>query len=146
VGLLLVSVFGYVVAFFTQPEVAVSPTQSKRLAPGVGLAGGFFQGAIGISAPVLGSWIHSYRLDRGAHVLSLTLLFLISGTTQFVVLVAGGELSGYWVASMLCCLPALATVPFGSRMRSRLSTRLFDYLVISAITVAGVGLGFRTFL
>lgn len=146
VGLLLLSVFGYVIAFFTQPEVAVSPTQSKRLAPGVGLVGGVFQGAIGISGPIVGSWIHSYRLDRGAHVLSLTLLFLISGTTQFIILVASGELRGFWVASALSCLPALATVPLGTRMRSRLSTRLFDYLVIVAITAAGVGLGVRTFL
>ncbi|MFW2382588.1 MAG: sulfite exporter TauE/SafE family protein [Acidimicrobiales bacterium] len=143
--LLLISVIGYVVAFLTRPEVAVSADLSRKFAPGVGLVGGLFQGAIGISGPILGSWIHSYRLDRGAHVLSLTLLFLISGTTQFVILVGTGELTGLWTASILGCVPALATVPLASRLRVRLSTHVFDYLVIAAITIAGLGLGIRTF-
>ncbi|MGI9610321.1 MAG: TSUP family transporter [Acidimicrobiia bacterium] len=145
VVLLLISVVGYVVAFLTRPEVAVSADLSKKLAPGVGLVGGLFQGAIGISGPILGSWIHSYRLNRGVHVLSLTLLFLVSGTTQFVILVATGELTGLWLASILGCIPALATVPAASRLRGQLSTHVFDYLVILAITVAGLGLGIRTF-
>jgi uncharacterized membrane protein YfcA len=145
VALLVLSVIGYVVAFVTQPEIAVSPATSKRWAPAVGLVGGVFQGAIGISGPIVGSWIHSYRLERGAHVLSLTGLFLISGTTQLVILVFTGELTGFWLASLLACGPALAAVPFGSRMRGRLSTNVFDYLVISAIAAAGLGLGVRTF-
>jgi uncharacterized membrane protein YfcA len=145
VAILVVSVIGYVVAFIRQPEIAVGSATSKRWAPAVGLVGGVFQGAIGISGPIVGSWIHSYRLDRGAHVLSLTGLFLISGTTQFVILVLNGELDGFWLASVLACGPALATVPLGSRLRSRLSTNLFDYLVIFAIAAAGLGLGARTF-
>ncbi|NNE95267.1 MAG: hypothetical protein HKN24_04495, partial [Acidimicrobiales bacterium] len=84
-------------------------------------------------------------LDRGAHVLSLTLLFLVSGTTQFVIFVGSGELSGLWTASLLACIPALAVVPVGTKLRAALSTNAFDYLVILAITVAGMGLGVRTF-
>jgi uncharacterized membrane protein YfcA len=145
VGLLLLSVLGYLIAFATQPEVAVGAVTSRKLAPAVGLVGGGFQGAIGISGPILGSWIHSYRLDRSAQVLSLTLLFLVSGTIQLVIFVIGGEVDGYWLATILACIPALATVPVGTRMRARLSTHLFDYLVILAITTAGVGLGIRTF-
>ena len=145
VALLMVSVTGYVVAFITQPEVAVTPAMSRRWAPVVGLVGGLFHGAIGISGPIVASWIHSYRLERGAYVLSLTGLFLISGATQFVILVLSGELDGFWVASLLACIPALATVPLGRRVRGRLSTNLFDYLVISSIAIAGLGLGIRTF-
>ena len=68
--------------------------RSRRLAPGVGVVAGAFQGAIGISGPIVGSWIHSYRLPRGAHIFSVTSLFFLSGTTQFAVLVASGELAG----------------------------------------------------
>ncbi|MBT8240086.1 MAG: sulfite exporter TauE/SafE family protein [Acidimicrobiia bacterium] len=145
VALLVLSVIGYVVAFFTHPEMAVSPAMSKRWAPAIGLIGGVFQGAIGISGPIVGSWLHSYRLDRGAHVLSLTVVFIVSGTTQFVILILAGELRGLWLAAILACLPALATVPVGSRVRGQLSTNLFDYLVIFAIAAAGLGLGVRTF-
>lgn len=146
VALLLVSVVGYVIAFFAKPESAVPPETSKRWAPVVGAVGGLFQGAIGISGPVVGSWIHSYRLDRSAHVFSLTILFLVSGTTQLLVLVTTGEMTGRWLAGLLACIPALAIVPFGVRIRQRISTQLFDYLVIFAITIAGVGLAVRTFL
>lgn len=143
--LLIVVILGYVALFFAKPDLQVGPDQSRRLAPVVGWFAGAFQGSIGISGPIFGSWIHSYRLDRGAHILSVTLLFLISGSTQFVVLVATGEFDGRVVASLLASIPVLASIPFGTWLRNRVSTRGFD-LAIVGMLIASVGaLAFRTF-
>jgi uncharacterized membrane protein YfcA len=142
---LLVAIVGYVVAFLATPELRVTPTMSKRLAPVVGGVAGAFQGAIGISGPIVGSWIHSYRLPRGAHILSVTALFLISGTTQFVVLAATGELATRVGASLLACVPVLLSIPIGTRLRERVSSRGFDLAVIAMLVVSIGALVVKTF-
>jgi hypothetical protein len=145
VALILVIV-GYIVIFFAHPDLRTTPERSRRLAPGVGALAGLFQGAIGISGPIVGTWIHSYRLERGAHVLSVTVLFFASGLAQFSILVAHGDLSGRVAATLLACIPVLAVIPIGSRLRHRLSGRAFDLAIIGILSVSAVALTVRTFL
>ena len=78
--------------------------------------------AIGISGPLIGSWVHCYRLERRAHIFSITTLFALAGAAQLVALLIAGELSGRWTVAVLGCLPALATVPFGEHLRNRFSS------------------------
>ena len=146
VALLLIAVVAFIVTFFAKPQAAISPATSARWSPIVGTVVGVFQGAIGISGPIVASWIHSYRLPKNVQVLSFTVLFLTTGLAQFVVFLFSGAVSGLWLASILGCIPALATVPIGGRLRDRIDTRAFDHLVLLAITLAGLGLGWRTFL
>lgn len=138
VVILIIAILGYVIAFFAKPDLQIGAERSRRLAPAVGGVAGAFQGAIGISGPIVGSWIHSYRLDRGAHILSVTSLFLVSGLTQFVVFVATGELAGRVTASALACIPVLASIPVGTWLRDRVSTRGFDLAVVGML-IASIG-------
>ena len=50
----IVAIVGYVVLFFAHPELRVGPERSRRLAPVVGGVAGVFQGAVGISGPIVG--------------------------------------------------------------------------------------------
>lgn len=134
--ILVLAILGYVVAFFAKPDLRLSPERSKRLAPGVGVVAGAFQGAIGISGPIVGSWIHSYRLPRGAHILSVTSLFLITGVTQFSIFVVTGELGGRVTASVLACIPVLLSIPVGTWLRARVSGPGFDFAVIGILLVS----------
>ncbi len=142
---LLVAIGFYIAAFFLKPDLVTSAEQSRRWSPVVGTVAGGFQGAIGISGPIVGSWIHSYRLPRGAHIFSVTALFFITGTTQFVVLIANGELSGRVVATLLACIPVIATIPLGRRLRNRFSVRGFDLAIIAMLAVSSIALCVRTF-
>lgn len=143
---LIVAIVFYIVMFFLKPDLRTTPEQSRRWAPGVGALAGTFQGAIGISGPIVGSWIHSYRLPRGAHILSVTALFFISGFVQFTVLIASGELSGRVVATLLACIPVLATIPLGTRVRDRVSGRGFDLAIVGMLGASSIALCVRTFL
>ena len=143
---LVISIVGYIVLFFAKPDLRTPPDRSRRLAPVIGLFAGGFQGAIGISGPIVGSWIHSYRLNRGAHVLSVTALFLVSGLTQFAVLVGSGELDGRTTATLLACIPVLASIPIGTALRDRVSGRGFDLAIIGILGSSVVALVFRTFV
>lgn len=136
--LLIVAILVYVITFFAKPDLRVGPEQSRRLAPAVGVVAGGFQGAIGISGPIVGSWILSYRLPRGAHIFSVTSLFLVSGTTQFLVLAGSGELAGRMGASLLACIPVLGSIPIGAWLRNRVSARGFDLAVVGVL-IASIG-------
>jgi len=143
---LVISVIVYIVLFFAKPDLQTPPDRSRRLAPLVGLVAGGFQGAIGISGPIVGSWIHSYRLARGAYVLSVTVLFLVSGSTQFAILVGSGKLDGRLVATLLACIPVLASIPVGTALRDRVSGRGFDLAIIGLLGSSVVVLVVRTFV
>lgn len=141
----IVAIVGYVVLFFAHPELRVGPRRSERLAPLVGGVAGVFQGAVGISGPIVGSWIHSYRLPRSAHILSVTSLFFVTGLTQLVVLIASGELSGRTTATLLACIPVLASIPIGTRLRDAVSGRGFDLAIIAMLVVSALALSLQTF-
>jgi uncharacterized membrane protein YfcA len=140
----IVAIVGYVVLFFAHPELRVGPRRSRRLAPVVGGIAGVFQGAVGISGPIVGSWIHSYRLPRSAYLLSVTSLFFITGFTQLVVLIGSGELSGRVVATLLACIPVLGSIPIGTRLRDAVSVRGFDLAIVGMLTVSAIALSLQT--
>jgi uncharacterized membrane protein YfcA len=141
---LIAAIAIYVVNFFANPDLHTTPKRSRRASPLVGTVAGVFQGAIGISGPIVGAWIHSYRLARSAHVLSVTVLFFITGLTQLVLLVANGELAGRVSATLLACIPVLASIPLGAVLRSRISARGFDLAIIAILTVSAVSLLVQT--
>ena len=141
----IVAIFGYVALFFLHPDLQVGPRRSQRLAPAVGLVSGGFQGAIGISGPIVGSWIHSYRLRRGAHILSVTTLFMLTGTAQLVVLIGHGEFAGRVPATLLACIPVLGAIPLGTRLRDRVSVRGFDLAIVGVLSVSAAALAIETF-
>jgi uncharacterized membrane protein YfcA len=140
----IVAIVGYIVVFFAHPDLRTTPARSKRLAPVVGGVAGLFQGGVGISGPIVGSWIHSYRLPRSAHILSVTSLFFITGFAQLTVLVASGELSGRIAATLLACLPVFASIPIGTRLRNSVSVRGFDLAVVGMLAVSAVALTIQT--
>ncbi|MEL6982125.1 MAG: sulfite exporter TauE/SafE family protein [Actinomycetota bacterium] len=146
IALLVVIVLIYAVTFFIKPDFQVEPDRASRLAPAVGLVSGGLQGAIGISAPVLASWIHSYRLERQAQIFSTTALFTAAGLAQLPALIASGEMTGNWTVALLACGPALATIPVGAWLRDRLSSTAFDRFVVLTLVASVIGLAARTFI
>ncbi len=145
VVLLAAVVFAYVTLFFMVPDLSIGPTRSARLAPLVGTAAGFLHGTTGISGPIVGTWIHAFRLDRNAHILSATALYLLAGFTQAVVLIVRGSLNDVWPVSLAAVIPAVASIRIGRRFRDRISPRGFDLAVVITLAVSAVVLLVRTF-
>lgn len=145
IAVLVVVVVVYAVTFFTNPEFRLDPRSARRLSPVVGTAAGAMQGAVGISGPIVASWIHSYRLPRQAYILSVTSLFAVAGAAQIPTLAVSDRMTGLWTVSMIACLPALATIPIGGSLRRRFSSDGFDRFVVLTLAASVVGLGIRTF-
>lgn len=144
--LLLLVVVIYAINYSVNPEFSISKDRSRRYSPAVGFVAGVLQGAISISAPILVPWIHGFRLDRGPHILSVTLLFAAAGLAQVPTLVLSDGMTGRWTIALVACVPAMATIPIGSRLRLSLSSSAFDRLIVITLVVSVVGLVARSYL
>ena len=125
-------------------DIAVPPVVGRRASPAVGVAAGMMQGAVGVSGPIIGSWLYAYRLPREAYVFSLSVLFLITGAAQIITL---GSIDAYTsdrlVAAAVGFGPVLAVLPVGEYLRARLSGSQFDRAVLGLLAASGVTLVVR---
>lgn len=138
---LAVMVLVFVVVFLRRPDLSLSPTATRRGAPFVGAVIGVMQGAVGVSGPVVATWVHGYRLAPTAYVHMVTFIFGVTGFAQIVVLAVqqqftGGRLLGAAVAASAV---AVAT-PVGLRLRRRLAGPVFARVVLVVLAVSAVSL------
>lgn len=96
----------------------------------IGFTAGIFQGGIGISGPVVGTWHHGLRLAQDAFVLSVATVFTLTGATQVTVLGVRGELDGRYLVSLGLTVVMFVTIPIGARLRRRLSVERFRMIVL----------------
>jgi len=142
--LLVLAIAGFVVTFVRHPELRLDPATTHRWSPAVGALAGVMQGALGVSGPVVGAWMHGYRLSPRAYVFSVTTIFGTSGTVQLVLLAVAGALTAERAAvSALALVPVLAMLPVGARLRDRLAGRGFDLAVLAVLLSSGVALVVR---
>ena len=125
-------------------EVTVSPSVGRRASPLVGAATGLMQGAVGVSGPIIGSWLYAYRLPRDAYIFSLSVLFLLAGAAQITTLASiGAYNTDRLIAAAVGLGPVLAVLPVGEYLRTRLSGPQFDRAVLALLAASGVTLVIR---
>ncbi len=123
------------------PDFSISPATGRRWSPVAGLAAGVAQGAVGVSGPVVVSWLHAYRLKRDAFILSITVVFLLASSSQVATLVAlGGYDRERLVGAAAALVPVVVITPFGEYIRSRLSSAMFERAVLVMLMIAAVTL------
>ncbi len=127
-------------------DITVPAEAARRASPAVGLVSGVMQGAVGVSGPIIGSWLYAYRLPRDAYIFALSVLFLIAGLAQISSLASIGAYdSDRLIAAAIGFGPVLAMLPIGERLRARLSGSQFDRVVLGLLAAAGVTLVVRAF-
>ena len=141
---LAAAVLLFVVRSLWYGDVSVSPEAARRASPAVGLVSGVMQGAVGVSGPIIGSWLYAYRLPRDAYIFSLSVLFLVAGLAQITSLASIGAYdSDRLVAAAVGFGPVLAVLPAGEYLRARLSGPQFDRVVLLLLAASGVTLVIR---
>ena len=139
-AVLVVAIAAWVLQTLRRPDLVVRPEQRSLANPLAGALAGIFQGAAGISGPIVAAWHHGLRLSREAFILSIATAFFLTGTAQIAVLGARGELSGRLGVSAVLTIIVLGTIPIGSRLRDRLSGPAFERLVLVMVAASGLGL------
>lgn len=138
---LAATVVAFVVLTVTHPERTTSLATAHRWSPAVGVVTGLFQGAIGVSGPIVASWFHGYRLPTQAYVFTITTVFGITGLAQIVVLAVQGEFDADRVLALALAGVAVATmIPLGLHLRSRLDRAGFERAVLGVLSLSAVAL------
>lgn len=131
----------YLILFVTNTKVILPPTVSRYLSPPVGFAAGALQGSTGIAGPLLSTYLHAFRLPKQVFVVSLVTLFSVLSTTQVITLFSVGLYTQTRVAeSLLALLPMLLFLPLGARTSRRLSTAMFDRVMVGVLFLSAVKL------
>ena len=143
-AVLAASVLLFVVRSLWFGDLVVAPGAGRRAAPPVGLVSGVMQGAVGVSGPIIGSWLYAYRLPREAYILSLSVLFLLAGAAQIATLASIGAYDADRLVAAAAGLgPVLVLLPVGERLRARLSSAQFDRAVLGLLAIAAITLIIR---
>ncbi|HRW38034.1 MAG: sulfite exporter TauE/SafE family protein [Acidimicrobiales bacterium] len=139
--LLAATIVVFIVRFLRDPHLRWAERTARRGAPFVGLAVGLLQGAIGVSGPVVATWIHGYRLAARTYIFTITLIFGVTGLAQIAVLGAQGRFTGERIAGAAVAGVAVAlATAVGLRLRSRLAGPTFERAVLAALALSAVSL------
>jgi uncharacterized protein len=131
----------FVVTRLRRPTFAIRPAHERIAAPVVGLVGGVFNGTIGVSGPILGSYLIALGVRPATFAFTIQVLFLTMTLVRLVGLVALGEITAplLGVGAMLL-VPSLAGQTVGFWLQARISQGAFERSVLVVMTVAAVGL------
>lgn len=139
-GALTVMLAGYLLTAAVAPDLGVPDRRVRSWSIPVGFGAGVFQGGIGISGPIVGTWHHGLHLAQRAFVLSVATVFTLTGVAQVTVLGARGELDGRLVVALGLTVVMLASLPLGTRLRQRLSVDRFRSVVLLLLGASLVSL------
>ena len=137
---LIVIVVAFVISRQLSSEGERDTTSTDRFAGPVGFVSGIFQGATGVSAPVVSAWFLSRRIAVDAFVFALTASFAAHGGVQLVVLLFQPDFSDGLLLGLILVPFALIMVPVGAFLRKRLDTSKFEQLVIAVLILAAISL------
>ena len=139
--LLIAIVAAYLGNRLRSPHWHVPPRQQVLLSPIVGCLAGIFQGAGGISGPVVSPWYLSFKLSRSAYVFAITSVFAVSGLAQIGVFLLQGSFTSNLASIALLLVPGtLAVQPIGLRLREKFSTKIFESLVVTILIAAALSI------
>lgn len=139
--LLVVVVTSYLVVSIRNPNFAWGDKTAKRGTPVAGFVGGLFQGAAGISGPIVVSWTHGMRMSKHAFVFSITVMFAITGAVQIVSMtVLQLWTTERFAISVLGALVVAVLTPFVMRRARRLTAAWFDRLILAMLGISAVSL------
>jgi uncharacterized membrane protein YfcA len=133
------AVSGYVAIRLARPHWRIERPQADRLALPVGMAGGFLQGASGLSAPVSLTFLNAMRLERPAFIATVSLFFTMFGLVQTVALSSARLLSATELLfSFLALAPIWAAMPLGAWLARRMPPEAFDRIIL--VLLSGIAL------
>ena len=137
----------FVVQMIRRPELGLDAATATRWSPIAGLFTGLMQGAVGVSGPIVATWLHGYRLAVQTYVFSVTVIFGVTGAVQLIVLALQGQLlqGDRLLGALLAGVGVVIALPLGLRLRHRLSGPAFDKVVLGVLLVSAVSLVFEAF-
>jgi len=130
------SVIAFVLLRIARPNWRLGTRITAQLAIPVGVLAGLLQGASGVSAPVMVSFLNAIRLERLVFIAVVSLAFLCMALVQVPLQVTLGLMT--WdlaILSLFALIPLLAFMPIGAWLARRISAATFDRIVLVILSL-----------
>jgi len=142
--MLIVVIVAFLANRLRTQNPSLSPRVAHALGPFVGVSAGVFQGAAGISGPIVSPWFLSTGLSRDGYIFSVATVFSMIGLAQIIVLGAQERLGGDSTVVSLLLIPlAFALFPFGRKLRERVSLAMFEYAILVLLAASALSLAIK---
>jgi uncharacterized membrane protein YfcA len=136
-------IVAYLLLLWFRPGLTLTEGTRCRLTPLVGLLSGAMQTSTGISAPVIGSYLHALRLRPAAYVFAVAVPFGTFAAAHFVALILFRAYPPEaLLESTLAVLPAVVFIAVGERMRRYIRPAGFDLIVRGVLAAMALRLLF----
>ncbi|MGA1774127.1 MAG: TSUP family transporter [Nitriliruptoraceae bacterium] len=140
-------VLGYLALMVRRPSAALRPTVARALAVPVAGTAGALQGATGLSAQVIVTYLAALRMSRGGFVFAVAILLQVSGLGQFLGVLGLGLLTPLvlqlGLATTIVVVTVLALV---TPLAERLPQRVFELGVRAVLFASSLRLLYDAFL
>lgn len=140
-------VLGYLVMMVRKPAAAFTPRTARALAAPVAWTTGALQGATGLSAQVIVTYLAALRLSRGGFVFAVAILLQVSGLGQLIGVIGFGLLAPLTlqlgIATTVIVVTVIALV---TPLAERLPHRVFEWGVRLVLLGSSLRLLYDAFL
>lgn len=117
---------------------------ASRMAPVVGGVAGVFQGAAGVSGPIVTPWFLSLDIERDTFIYAIATFFTITQVGQLVVAAIEQLYTADTFFIGLLMIPlGLLSLPIGAWIRDRISATAFERVVIILLAISATTLLLR---
>lgn len=131
----------YLVLRRLRPDLQMTDRSIRRTAPFVGVLGGLLQGVSGFSGPLIGTYVHAWRLEREAYIFAVSVLFMLFATVQFATMLPAGMLTPTRAVESFTALPSsLLGVMAGIRLGRRMDAAVFERVITGVMALIGLRL------
>jgi len=119
----------------------LAPRTERMLGPIVGLGAGLFNGSLGASGPVVGSYLHAIGLYKRQFAFAISSVFVLMGVVRATSLaVLGAYTTTTFLLGASLLVPAAIGQQIGFRVQARLDHRRFELAVLALLTLSAVNL------
>lgn len=134
-------IVAYIWRFLANPQFRLERETARRMAVPMGVVGGGLLGATGTAGPMIATYLHSIRLERGSFIYMMSLTFSIFGIIQLVTLVVLGAFTPErTVLALWAIVPVTIMTAIGIRIGRSVNQRTFELLVLALLGFAAVRL------
>ena len=139
--LLIVIIVLFLVNRLLAKPSAMPRAFAERFSVPVGAVAGLFQGAAGISGPIVSPWFLSLDLRRETYIYSVATVFGVVGIVQLALMIVQGLFTTELVALAAVLVPiALLFFPVGERIRAHISVDVFERLILFLLASSAISL------
>ena len=140
--------FGILVAFLVNRISGFTFTftdrTAHRMAPVVGGVAGLFQGAAGVSGPIVTPWFLCIDIDRDTFIYAIASFFALTQIGQLVVAAINQLYATDTLVIGLLMIPlGIVSLPIGAIIRERISVSAFEKVVIVLLAISAATLLIR---